>query len=154
MANWLNTNLNSSSSLMNVFDVTGSGMTAKTTWLNTAASNLANADSVSSSEKNTYRARMPVFAAVMEEARHNAYTHGTDAVPVKVLGIVEKAAPLKMEYNPGHPMANDKGYIFKPNVNVMEEMTNVMFASRGYQVDADAANTAKDLALRTLMLTV
>lgn len=139
-------------SLMRVFDITGSAMSAQSIRLNTTASNLANADSVNSSEDKTYKARVPVFAADMEDARRNMFSSAPEAVPVKVLGIVEKSEPLKMEYNPGHPLANDKGYIYKPNVNIMEEMTTMIETARAYQVVAEIAKTAEELAVKTLTI--
>ena len=114
-------------SLFNVFDITGSGMSAQSVRLNTTASNIANADSVSSSIDQTYRARHPVFAAQMQKAA----AAGQDAsVSVQVLGIVESDKPLNIEYAPEHPMSDKDGYIYKPNVNVIEEMTNMISASR------------------------
>ena len=112
-------------SLFNVFNVTGSAMSAESVRLNTTSSNLANADSVSSSAKETYKARHAVFGAELNRARNSDHT-----VPVKVLGIVESDKPLSAEYNPDHPLANNEGYIYKSNVNVMEEMANMISASR------------------------
>ena len=118
-------------SLFNVFDITGTGMSAQSVRLNTTASNIANADSVSSSIDQTYRARHPVFAAEMQKA-----AGGQNAsVGVNVLGIVESDKPLNVEYSPEHPMADSDGYIYKPNVNVIEEMTNMISASRSYQTN-------------------
>ena len=134
--------------LTSIFRITGSAMSAQNTHLNTIASNIANVDSVSSSEETTYRARKPVFAAVMAEVCQN----GADAVPVQVLGIVEKGSPLKTEYNPGHPLANEQGFIYKPNVNLMEELADMTAVSRAYQVNADIAKTAQEMALKTIMM--
>jgi flagellar basal-body rod protein FlgC len=134
-------------SLFNVFNVTGSAMSAESVRLNTTSSNLANADSVSSSAKETYKARHAVFGAELNRARNNDYT-----VPVKVLGIVESDKPLSAEYNPDHPLANDEGYIYKPNVNVMEEMANMISASRAYQTNIQVADSSKQMLLRTLQM--
>ncbi|CAM3753222.1 Flagellar basal-body rod protein FlgC [Vibrio aerogenes CECT 7868] len=135
-------------SLFNVFNVTGSAMSAESVRLNTTSSNLANADSVSSSAKDTYKARHPVFAAELDHAKtKNDYT-----VPVKILGIVESDKPLTAEYNPDHPLANDEGYIYKPNVNVMEEMANMISASRAYQTNVQLADASKQMLLRTLQM--
>lgn len=135
-------------SLMKVFDISASGMSAQSLRLNTTASNIANADSVSSSIDQTYRARHPVFAAEMQKA---AATQG-EAVGVKVLGIVESDKPLNIEYAPEHPMADKNGYIYKPNVNVVEEMTNMISASRSYQTNVQLADSAKAMVNRTLTL--
>lgn len=138
-------------SLFKVFDITGSGMSAQSMRLNTTASNIANADSVSSSADQTYRARHPVFAAAMQEAA--AGQNGSAAGPgVKVLGIVESDKPLNVEYSPNHPMADKDGYIYKPNVNVIEEMTNMISASRSYQTNVQLAESAKNMLNKTLTL--
>lgn len=136
-------------SLYHVFDIAGSGMSAQNTRLNLVASNLANADSVSSSLGQTYRSRQPVFATVLKDVfdQNNAAASG-----VRVLGVVESKAPIQQEYSPGHPMANAEGYIFKPNVNTVEEMANMMAASRAYQNNVEMLNTAKQLMLQTLRI--
>lgn len=130
--------------MFKVFDIAGSALSAQTLRLNTTASNLANVDSVSSSTEQTYRSRQPVFAAALSEAR--------EAVGVEVRGIVESQAPLRQEYRPDHPMANEQGYVFLPNVNAVEEMANMISASRAYQSNVEVINTAKQLALKTLTL--
>ena len=135
-------------SLFNVFSITASGMSAQSTRLNTTASNIANADSVSSSVDQTYRARHPVFAAAMQDAA--AGQEGS--VGVNVLGIVESNKPLNIEYSPAHPMADKDGYIYKPNVNVIEEMTNMISASRSYQTNVQLAESAKNMLNKTLLL--
>lgn len=124
-------------------------MSAQSTRLNTTASNIANADSVSSSADQTYRARHPVFAAAMQEA---AAGQESAAAGVQVLGIVESDKPLNVEYSPNHPMADKDGYIYKPNVNVIEEMTNMISASRSYQTNVQLAESAKNMLNKTLML--
>ncbi len=135
-------------SLFNVFNITGTGMSAQSLRLNTTASNIANADSVSSSVDQTYRARHPVFAAEMQKAAAGQET----GVGVQVLGIVESNKPLNIEYSPEHPMADKDGYIYKPNVNVIEEMTNMISASRSYQTNVQLAESAKNMLNKTLML--
>lgn len=134
-------------SLFNVMDVAGTAMSAQSVRLNTTASNIANANSVSSSADTTYRSRQPVFAAAFERAQHDQ-----NAVGVKVLGIVESDAPLVREYNPGHPQADGQGYIYKSNVNVMEEMANMISASRSYQTSVQVAEAAKQMLTKTLSL--
>ena len=135
-------------SLFNVFNITGSGMSAQSVRLNTTASNIANADSVSSSIDETYRARHPVFAAAMQKAADGQAGN----VGVDVLGIVESNKPLNIEYAPEHPMADKDGYIYKPNVNVIEEMTNMISASRSYQTNVQLAESAKNMLNKTLQL--
>ena len=134
-------------SLFNVFDIAGSAMSAETVRLNVTASNLANAQSVGSSEESTYHARHPVFAAVMDSLQGNA-----GSVGVAVNGIVESQAPLEQRYQPEHPMANEQGYVFLPNVNIVDEMANMISASRSYQGNVEVLNTSKQLMLATLKL--
>lgn len=134
-------------SLLNILNIAGSGLSAQALRLNTTASNLANAESVSSSTGSTYRARQPVFATAMAEV------DGEDqGVGVKVLGVVESQAPLRMEYQPTHPMADEQGNIFLPNVNPIEEMANMISASRSYETNVEVVNTSKQLLLKTLAL--
>lgn len=134
-------------SLFNVLDIAGSGMSAQALRLNTTASNLANAESVSSSSGETYRARQPVFAAMIK-----ALGESPSGTGVQVRGIVESQAPLRQQYEPGHPMANEEGYIFLPNVSMVEEMANMISASRSYQSNSEVAKTSKQLLMRTLSL--
>jgi flagellar basal-body rod protein FlgC len=136
-------------SLYNIFDVAGSGMSAQTTRLNLVASNMANAETVSSSTGETYRARQSIFAEVLDGAMANQQSA---AKKVRVLGVVESQSPLRSEYAPQHPMANQDGYIFKPNVNVVEEMANMMSASQSYKNNVEVLNTAKQLLQQTLKI--
>ena len=139
-------------SLFNVFDITATGMSAQSVRLNTTASNIANADSVSSSVDETYRARHPVFAAEMQKAAAGQSDSASASAGVRVLGIVESDKPLNVEYAPHHPMADKDGYIYKPNVNVVEEMTNMISASRSYQTNVQLAESAKNMMNKTLLL--
>ena len=135
-------------SALKVFDIAGSGMNAQNLRLNLVASNISNASSVSSSIDQVYKARQPVFAAEMK----NIMDKNKAAGGVNVLGVVESQAPPVMEYAPNHPMADATGYIYKPNVNSIEEMANMMSASRSYQNNVDVLNTAKTMILDTLKL--
>ncbi len=134
-------------SLFNVLDIAGSGMSAQALRLNTTASNMANAETVSSSTNETYRARQPVFAATL-----NALDGVNKGSSVEVKGILESQSPLRKEYAPDHPQADEEGYIYKPNVNMVEEMANMISASRSYQSNAEVAKTSKQLLLSTLNL--
>ena len=133
-------------SLYRVFDIAGTGLTAQALRLNTTASNIANAESVSSNLDTTYRGRHPVFAAEFDNAMSE------QGAGVKVLGVVESDAPLNKEYNPSHPLADENGFIYKPNVNVMEEMANMISASRSYDANVQVADAAKQMLSRTLTL--
>lgn len=139
-------------SLNNVFTISGSGMNAQSIRLNTTASNLANADAASSSIDQTYRGRHPVFAALNNSEIEFDVNNRDAKVGVQVLGIVESDAPLQPRYEPGHPMANDEGYVYYPNVNVVEEMTNMISASRSFQMNVEVMNSAKQMMQRVLTL--
>lgn len=145
-------------SLGNIFDIAGSGMTAQSLRLNTTASNIANAETASSSTDTTYRARKPVFSAIQQsmlnpDQQGFGVQGGEDAgAGVRVEGIVESDAELQMRYEPNHPAANDDGYVFYPNVNVVEEMADMMSSSRSFQMNVDIMNTAKSMMQRILTL--
>jgi flagellar basal-body rod protein FlgC len=133
------------------FDIAGSGMSAQSVRLNTTASNLANAESVSGDPNAVYKARHPIFEAVRAQLSANAM--GADANPaVRVSGIYESQAPAAARYEPGNPLANEQGYVYAPAVNVVEEMVNMISASRSYQNNVEVMNTSKDLLLATLRL--
>lgn len=141
-------------SLSNVFSISGSAMSAQTIRLNTTASNMANAQSVSSSEGETYRARHPVFALKAPEPEQMPMSH-QGLVPgqgVRVLEIMESQADPRMTYEPDHPLADERGYVFYPNVNIVEEMADMISASRSFQINADVMNTAKQMLQQTLRL--
>ena len=131
-----------------IFDIAGSGMNAQSLRLNLVASNISNANSVSSSLGETYKSRQPVFATQLK----NILDQQNAASGVNVLGVVESQAPPVMEYAPNHPMADKEGYIFKPNVNTVEEMANMMSASRSYQNNVEVLNTAKEMMMQTLRM--
>ncbi len=130
-------------SLFNIFNVSGSAMSAQAQRLNTVASNLANADSTSTATGEAYRAKQVVFEAVQTPAG------GTG---VRVQQVVEDASPLKQVYDPKHPLADDKGYVAMPNVNVVDEMVNMLSASRSYQTNVETMNAAKALLMKTLTI--
>lgn len=138
-------------SLLDIFDIAGSAMAAQNVRLNTTASNLANAESVSSNMNETYRARHPVFASRLEQAF--SLTGSTAAGRgVQVLGIIESTAPLNLKYEPDHPLANDEGYVAYPNVNIVAEMADMMSATRSFQLNVEILNSVKSLAERLLTM--
>ena len=134
-------------SLFNAFDIAGSGMNAQTVRMNVTASNMANAGSANGDIAKVYRARHPVFRAVMSD-------FGADRASVRVntLGVMESDAPLQMRYQPEHPEADDSGNVYFTNVNPVEEMANMISASRSYRSNIEVINTSKELLLRTLSL--
>jgi len=144
-------------SLTSVFNIAGTGMSAQSTRLNTISSNIANAETVSSSIEQTYRARHPVFATVFESSmsgdRGSLFAdQDQPGRGVQVLGVVEDQSNLIPRYEPNHPAADDKGYVYYPNVNVVEEMADMISASRAFQTNVEMMNTAKQMMQRVLTL--
>ena len=131
-------------SLFNIFSVAGSAMNAQSQRLNTVASNLANADSATSANGEPYKAKQVVFAATP--------VGENGATGVNVAAVVEDQSPMKQVYDPKNPLADEKGNVTMPNVNVVEEMVNMISASRSYQSNAEMMNTTKTLLLKTLNL--
>ncbi len=131
-------------SLFNVFNISGSAMSAQSQRLNTVASNLANADSATSANGKPYKAKQVVFSAIPSNT--------PEASAVKVQKVVEDASPPRVVYDPKHPLADDKGYVTLPNVNVTEEMVNMISASRAYQNNVETMNAAKTMLLKTLTI--
>ena len=131
-------------SVFNVFQVAGSALTAQSMRLNAVASNLANADSIAGPDGKPYRAKQVVFEA--------APVDGSDALGVRVKQVVEDASPGRMIYDPRNPAADENGYVMLPNVSVVDEMVNMISASRSYQTNVEVMNTAKQLLLKTLTL--
>ncbi|HEB98063.1 MAG TPA: flagellar basal body rod protein FlgC [Thiotrichales bacterium] len=135
-------------SLFKVFDIAGSAMSAQSVRLNTTASNLANAETVAASPDEAYRARQPVFAAMLK----SLYGGDEASVGVRVAGVVESTAEPQQRYAPDHPMADEEGYIYLSNVNPVDEMVNMISAARSYQNSVEVLNTSKQLMLATLRL--
>jgi len=138
--------------LYNVMDIAGSALSAQSVRLNTTASNLANADSISSSINQTYKARHPVFAAVQAAMNNRQQANDMSMGGVQIKGIIESQATPLARYQPDHPLADPNGYVYQPNVNLVEEMADMISASRSYQTNVQVANTAKTLLARTLQL--
>jgi flagellar basal-body rod protein FlgC len=136
--------------LFRIFDIAGSAMSAQSVRLNATASNLANASSVAGKPEEAYRARQPVFQTVMQD--QGADLTAATSAGVRVAGVVESQAPPARVYQPGHPQADAEGYVYMSNVNVVDEMVNMISASRTYQNSVEVLNTSKELLLRTLSL--
>jgi flagellar basal-body rod protein FlgC len=128
---------------MRIFNIAASALTAQSARLNAVASNLANADSVVGADGQPYRAKQVVFKATPVEG---------GGIGVRVTQVVDSAAPLRMQYDPANPAADEKGYVAMPNVNVVEEMVNMISASRAYQTNAEVMNTTKALMAKTLAI--
>ena len=135
-------------SLFKVFDISGSGMHAQNLRLNLTASNMANVDAVAGKAEDAYKSRQAVFSAMLQ----NSFDNRSPGVGVQTLGVVENQAEHNMRYEPGHPLANEDGYVFESNVNTIEEMANMISASRTYQTNVEVLNTSKKLLLQTLKL--
>ncbi|MEE8058872.1 MAG: flagellar basal body rod protein FlgC [Pseudomonadales bacterium] len=144
-------------SLSSVFDLAGMGMSAQSIRLNTTASNMANAQAASSSIDEVYRARHPVFETLRRDLMDSNSTGmpsiGDEAaIGIRVAGIVESQQPLERRYEPQHPKADEEGYVYYPNVNVMEEMADMISASRSFQINVEVMNSAKTMMQRVLTL--
>ncbi|MCX8597436.1 MULTISPECIES: flagellar basal body rod protein FlgC [unclassified Gilliamella] len=128
-----------------IFSISGSALIAQTQRMNVSASNLANADSVTSTSGQAYRAKQVIF-----QVDDNNYPNSIAGV--KVSEVIEDPSPMNLVYDPKHPLADEKGYIQKPNVDVVAEMVNTISASRSYQANVEVINTVKSLMLKTLTL--
>lgn len=154
-------------SLMSIFEISGSAMSAQSVRLNATASNLANANSAAATPEQVYRARHPVFSSIHVSALGDS-ARGDSAgaafgaeqgfdpqgmgFGVQVLDIIESNAPHQQRYEPEHPLADQEGYVYYPNVNIVEEMTNMISSSRAFQVNVDVMNAVKTMAQRVLSL--
>ena len=134
-------------SLFNVFDVAGSAMNAQSVRMNVTASNLANAGSVSGDPSQVYRAKQPIFSTFSTSLADQSGVSG-----VRLDGVVESSAPLQLLYQPDHPEADADGNVYATNVNTVEEMVNMISASRSYKNNVEMINPTKDLLLQTLSL--
>lgn len=133
--------------MFDVFDIAGSAMNAQSVRLNVTASNLANAGSVNGDPEQVYRARQPIFSSFSQSLADES-----GIVNVRVDGVVESSAPLNIRYQPDHPDADENGNVYVSNVNTIEEMVNMISASRSYKNNVEIINTTKDLLTQTLSL--
>jgi flagellar basal-body rod protein FlgC len=131
-------------SLTNIFNIAGSAMSAQAQRLNVVASNLANADSTTGPDGKPYKAKQVVFETMQQP--------GQTGAGVKVSAVVEDNSPMRKVYDPKHPMADQQGYVTMPNVNPVDEMVNMISASRSYQNNVDVLNTSKSMLMKTLTI--
>ena len=136
-------------SLFDVMDVASTSLTAQTVRLHTIAENMANANTVSSNADDTYRAKAPIFKAILEG---QVDPLEATKLGVQLDGVVEVGGQARQEFNPAHPLADENGFIYRPDIDAATEMSQMMQASRSFQNSIEAINTAKQLALRTLTL--
>lgn len=134
-------------SVFKVFDVAGSGMSAQMLRLNTVASNLANAETISGNENEVYQARHPVFQSILQEAGN-----ANESATVKVSEVVQEDTAAIPHYRPNHPLANEEGFVYSPNIDAVAEMADMISASRSYQNNVEVLATTKEMLLRTLQL--
>ncbi|MDZ7652994.1 MAG: flagellar basal body rod protein FlgC [Burkholderiaceae bacterium] len=132
-------------SLFKVFNVSGSAVSAQSQRLNVVSSNLANAESVAGPDGKPYKGRQVLFQTQMMDAEQTA-------AGVRVASVIEDSAPARRLHDPDHPLADAEGYVTMSNVNVVEEMVNMISASRSYQTNIDVMNTAKSLLQKTLQM--
>ena len=135
-------------SMFNIFNISGSAVSAQSQRLNTVASNLANADTVAGPDGQAYKARQVVFQTVLMGAQSG----DASAAGVKVAQVAEDQTPGRRVHDPAHPQADGEGYVTYSNVNAVEEMVNMISASRSYQNNVEVMNTAKSLMLKTLQM--
>jgi len=128
------------------FNISGSAISAQSVRLNTVASNLANIETIASSDAEAYRSRQPVFQSMLGDQNRPG------EVGVRMLQIVQSQKTVEKRYDPGHALANEDGFVFGSNVNPVEEMANMISASRAYQNNVEVLNTSRDLLLRVLSL--
>jgi len=137
--------------LKNIFEIAGTALTAQTIRMNTTASNLANAGSVSPTEEEAFRAKRPVFRALVDQADLNAGFNVLGGVKVKE--VVDSADPVRKVHDPANPEANEEGFVFLSNVNEVTEMVEMVAASRSFQNNVEVVTTARQLMMRTLDIT-
>lgn len=135
----------------NIFGIAGSALNAQLTRMNATASNMANAGTVASSEKEAFRAKRPVFKALMDEQMVQSgqpYVGG-----VRIARVADDTSPPVRVADPKNPLADKDGYVYKSNVSEVTEMVEMMAAARSYQNNVEVINTARQLMMRTLDVT-
>jgi len=135
----------------NIFGVASTALNAQLVRMNATASNLANASTVASSDKEAFRGKRPVFKALVDEQMLNAGSNYLGGV--KVDRIINDAAPIRKVSDPDNPLADKDGFIYQSNVNEVSELVEMMASSRSYQNNVEVINTARQLMLRTLEIT-
>lgn len=137
-------------SLNNIFDISGSALVAETARLTTSASNMSNANVVTGSPDDIYKAQYPVFRTVQEEAQ--SWMDNQAKTGVEVADIYESDVEAIKQYEPNNPLADGEGFVYAPNINYVAEVANIISASKAYQMNLEVMNTSKQLIQRTLQL--
>ena len=147
-------------SIGNILDIAGSGMSAQTLRLNTVASNMANAETISTRAEDAYRARYPVFKAVVDDVFKDSFAQlnkldGRQPVAkggVEVAEIIQSQDEAQRRYQPAHPLADEEGFVYLSGVNIVEQMADMISAQRSFEMNAEVANTAKSMMQRLITL--
>ena len=134
-------------SMMKIFDISGSAVSSQSQRLNVVASNLANVDTVAGPDGKAYKAREVTFQTVLMGT-----PDGVPGAGVKVAGVTENQSPGRKVHDPANPSADAEGYVTYSNVNAVDEMVNMISASRSYQNNIEVMNTAKTLLMKTLRM--
>jgi len=136
-------------SFRSIAQIAASAMSAQTVRLNTVASNLANANTAADSEQGVYRARKPVFASIFDG---NGFDGPVAGARVQVLDVIESAEPARQAYEPDHPLADENGNVFYPNISAVAEMTDMMSASRAFESSVEVLGRVKNMQQALLRL--
>jgi flagellar basal-body rod protein FlgC len=140
-------------SMFSIFDISGSGLSAERVRMNVIANNIANASSTDSPEGGPYRKEQVEFQSLLNDTMKNSMVEGSERLGgVKVKGVIKSAEPFNKIYIPGHPKADENGYVEMPNVNVMTEMVDLVTASRSYEANLAVINSSKDMSNRALSI--
>jgi len=136
----------------NIFGIAGTALNAQITRMNATASNLANASTVSTTGEEAFRAKRPIFRTIVEEMMGKTDSNNTQDIKggVKIEKLVDDPAPVRRQFDPHNPLADQDGFIYQSNVNEVNEMVEMMSAARSYQNNVETVNTAKHLMMRTL----
>ncbi|TDX51937.1 flagellar basal body rod protein FlgC [Orenia marismortui] len=138
--------------LFNNFNISASGLTAQRLRMDLISSNIANANTTKAEDGKPYRRKLPVFSAKLKD-EINKFDTGEDiGNGVEVSSIQESKEPYKLVYNPNHPEANESGYVEMPNINIVSEMTDMISATRAYEANVTALNSAKSMAQSALKI--
>lgn len=136
------------------FDISSSGMTAQRIRMDIISDNIANVNTTRTEDGGTYRRKLPVFqekdVSSFRELLNVKLGKSSSDEGVKVTSITEDTSPFKMIYNPGHPDANEEGYVTMPNVDITSEMVDMISASRAYEANVTVLNTSKNMAMKAL----
>ncbi len=141
-------------SFSEIYTIAGSAMTAQSLRLNTIASNMANAESGSTTEAGAYRAKKPVFATVYQQSQQGMFARpqSQHSAHVQVLDVIEAGDDLQRRFEPGNPIADEEGYVWYPNVDVVSEMADMMSASRSFETSVDVLSRARSMQQGLLKL--